>query len=117
MISENDPARLLPVIAGSQWFDTDNRPFVLRVEYPLTAEEMVAALYGAADPDDITTDDDLCGTIAVTLSLEGLPGLTDRARTIRHQELHGAIDSATFLATCRARVTALLPAAGNCDRN
>ena len=110
MINENNPARLLPVIAGSQWFDTDNRPFVLRVEYPLTAEEMVAALYGAADPDDITTDEDLCGTIAVTLSLEGLPALAARATTLRHQELRGAVDSATFLATCRARVTALLPA-------
>jgi hypothetical protein len=97
----------LPAIRGDRWFDTEHRPFVLRVEYPLTAEEMVAALYGTAEPGDITTDEDLCGSVAVTLSLEGLPGLAARASRLRHQEQHNAITSADFLATCRARVSAL----------
>jgi hypothetical protein len=38
----DDPG--LPVIGGEGWFDADGKPFVLRVEYPLTFDEMVAAV-------------------------------------------------------------------------
>jgi hypothetical protein len=97
-----------PAISGDAWFDADHRPFVLRVEYPLSAEEMVAALYGTADPQDIATVGDLYGAVAVTLSIEGLRGLAARAARIRRQEQRGGVESAAFLALCRERVTVLL---------
>ena len=98
----------LPVIGGEGWFDTGGKPFVLRVEYPLTFDEMVAAIYGTAEPADLASDEDLCGSVAVTLSLEGLPGLSARVSKLRHAEGDGSIESAVFLATCRRRVAALL---------
>jgi hypothetical protein len=98
----------LPVIGGEGWFDANGKPFVLRVEYPLTFDEMVAAIYGTADPADLVSDEDLCGTVAVTLSLEGLPGLSARVSKLRHAEGDSSIQSAVFLATCRQRVAALL---------
>jgi hypothetical protein len=106
--SGDDDMTELPVIRGDAWFDTHAKPFVLRVEYPLTLEEMVAALYGVVDHADIASDEDLCGSVAVTLSLEGLPGLSDRVQKIRRAERAGSIESVPFLATCRQRVTALL---------
>jgi hypothetical protein len=97
-----------PVIRGDGWFDADHRPFVFRVEYPLSADEMVAALYGTADVQDISTADGLYGVVAVALSIEGLPGLAARAAKIRRQEQLGRVESAAFLALCRERVAALL---------
>ena len=98
----------LPVIKGDGWFDSERKQFILCVEYPLSAEEMVAALYGAAEPGDIVTDEDLCGSVAVTLAIEGLPGLAARAQKIRQEELRGAIESPPFLTACRQQVAALL---------
>ena len=70
----NAPLRL-PVIRGARWFGPKARPFVLRVELPLTFEEVVAVLYDVVQPDEISTDEDLCGSVAVTLLIEGLPGV------------------------------------------
>jgi hypothetical protein len=98
----------LPVIRGARWFGAEHKSFVLRVEQPLTFEEMVAALYGTVEADDIATDEDVCGSVAVTLVLEGLTALERRARRIRRDEEHGTLASPAFLAICRQRVTALL---------
>ena len=84
------------------------RPFILTVEYPLSADEMVAALYGVVEAGDIASDEDLCGSVAVTLAVEGLPALSARATKIRLDEQRGTIQSVRFLAECRERVTALL---------
>jgi hypothetical protein len=102
-----EPAAGLPVISGPRWFDTENRPFVLRIECPLAFEEMVAALYGTAEAGDLASDEDLCGSIAVTLLVEGLTALRERARKIRVNERCGAIASPAFLALCRQRIAAL----------
>lgn len=98
----------LPVIAGARWFGPQIRPFVLRVEVPLTAEEMVAALYGVGQPDEIASDQELCGSVAVTLLLEGLPGVESRAIRLAQKEQCGAVESPEFLALCRQQVAALL---------
>ena len=97
----------MPVISGARWFGTRNRPLALRIECPLAFEEMVAALYGTAEPGDLASDEDLCGAVAVTLLIEGLPALRERAEKIRRDERRGAIESPAFLALCRQRVTAL----------
>jgi hypothetical protein len=105
------PVRL-PVVTGDGWFDSERKQFILYVEYPLSVEEMVAALYGVVEAHDIASDEELCGSIAVTLAIEGLPALSARATKIRLDEQRGTIQSADFLNECRERVTALLQARG-----
>lgn len=105
---EDGPEPGLPGIGGSRWFDTENRPFVLRIECPLAFDEMVAALYGAAQADEMASDEDLCGSVTVALLIEGLSILQDRAAKIRADERHSAIASPEFLAMCRQRVAALI---------
>jgi len=104
----HDTAGGLPVTSGPRWFDAENRPFVLRIECPLAFEEMVAALYGTAQPGDLASDEDLCGCVAVALSIEGLQGLRERAGKMRLDERRGAIESPAFLAMCRQQVAALI---------
>ena len=103
----DESAAGLPVISGPRWFESEDRPFVLRIECPLAFDEMVAALYWAAEGGDLASDEDLCGSIAVTLSIEGLAVLRERARKIRVNERCGAIESPEFLALCRQRIAAL----------
>ena len=98
----------LPLISGPQWFGPGEEPFVLRIEVPLTAEDMVAALYGVVQPDEISRDEDLCGNVAVTLLIEGLPGVESRAAELTRDEQNGCVESPEFLDLCRRRVTALL---------
>jgi hypothetical protein len=100
----------LPVIKGGRWFESELRPLVLRVELPLTCEEMVAALYGTVQPDEISASEDLCGCVAVTVLLEGLPALQERAARLRVSELSGGVESPEFLDLCRRRVAGLLAA-------
>jgi hypothetical protein len=104
---QGKPAVSLPVISGARWFGTGNKPLVLRIECPLAFEEMVAALYGTADAGDMASDEDLCGSVAVTLLIEGFPALRERAEKIRQDERRDAIESPAFLALCRQRITAL----------
>jgi hypothetical protein len=98
----------LPVIRGSRWFDAAGGAFVLRVECPLSFDEMVAAVYGQVEEAEIEDDEDLCGCVVVSVLLGGLPALKERVRRIRHDEMAGAIASPEFLALCRRRVAALL---------
>jgi hypothetical protein len=100
----------LPVIRGARWFGPEPRPFVLRVEVPLTCEEMVAALYGVVQPDEMTTGEDICGCVAVTVMLEGIPAVQARAARLCTSELRDGVESPEFLELCRQRVTELLAA-------
>lgn len=107
-----DSAARLPVIEGSRWFGPEPGPLVLRIELPVTCEEMVAALYGAVDPDEIASDEDLCGSVAVTLLIDGLPALKERVARLHNEEERGAVESPAFLAMCRDRVAALIRTRG-----
>jgi hypothetical protein len=98
----------LPVISGARWFGSEIRPFVLRVEVPMTFDQMVAAIYGVAQPDEIGSDEELCGSVVVTLLVEGLPGVDARAARLEQDENLGVVRSREFLSLCRQRVTALL---------
>ena len=97
----------LPVISGARWFDPVTRPVLIRIDCPITFNELVAALYTRATADDLGSAEDLCGVVAVTLLLEGLPALMEHAEQIRRDELCGAIESPAFLALCRQRAAAL----------
>ena len=105
-----DRAAAPPVIRGPRWFGPDAGPFALRIEVPVTPGLMVAALYGAAKPDDIDSDEELCGTVAVTLLIAGLPALEECAARLRSDEERGTVESPAFLARCRDRVAELLQA-------
>jgi hypothetical protein len=109
---ESVSGKLLPVVRGDGWFEAEGRPFVLRVECPLSVDEVVAALYGVVEPGDIATDEDLCGSVAVTLLLEGARSLRERVGVLRQREQLGAVESVAFLAACRERVLALLGGEG-----
>jgi hypothetical protein len=61
------------------------------VEIPLGFGEMVAALYGVAEPGEITTAEAVTGCVTVTLALEGLPALAERAARIRRAERPRAV--------------------------
>jgi hypothetical protein len=98
----------LPVIRDAEWFGPEPGPYHLRLELPLAFDEMVAALYGVVDLGDMSTTEELCGSVVVTLLLEGLPALQERATKIRIDEQHGTVESPEFLQFCRRRVTALL---------
>ena len=97
----------LPVISGARWFDSVSRPVLIHLECPLTFDEVVAALYNRADADDLASAEDLCGVVAVSLLLEGLPGLMEHAEKVRLDERRGAIESPTFLTLCRQQAAAL----------
>jgi hypothetical protein len=97
----------LPVISGARWFDPVSRPVLIRIECPLTFNEVVAALYNRADADDLASAEDLVGVVAVTLMLEGLPALMKHAEKIRMDEQRAAIVSPAFLTLCRQRAAAL----------
>jgi len=103
-----DGPAVLPVISGTRWFGPAPGKFVLRIEQPVTFDEMVAALYGVVEQDELVSDEDLCGCVAVTLLIEGLPALQARAAKLRRDEKRGAVESPAFLAICRQRVAALL---------
>ena len=95
------------MIRDARWFDPVDGAFILRVECPLTLDEMVAALYGIVEESDIDDDEDLCGSVAVTIMTVGLSALKERAAKIRRDELGGSIEAPDFLALCRRRVEAL----------
>ncbi len=70
--SQEPPCRALPALALSLppagLFDGEGRPCVVRMELPLSAGEMVAALYGEHErpaPADLETDGDVWGQIAM----------------------------------------------------
>jgi len=105
-----DRAGALPVIRGPRWFGPDTGPLLLRIEVPVMPSLMVAALYGAAQPDEIDSDEELCGTVAVNLLIAGLPALEARAARLRTDEERGTVESPAFLARCRERVAELLQA-------
>ena len=96
------------MISGPRWFDDDDAPFRLQIELPLTFEEMVAALYNVVELADIASDEDLRGSVAVTVLIDGLTALMARVSKIRQDEQRHTIESPDFLAHCRLRVAELL---------
>jgi hypothetical protein len=98
----------LPVIRGPHWFGSVPGSLIVRIDVPLPFDEVVAVLHGIAQPDDLLTDEDLVGCVAVTLLLEGLPGLEARAAKVCEDEGNDAVESPAFLSHCRERVSRLL---------
>lgn len=98
----------LPVIRGPRWFGPEPKQFVLRAEIPVTFDEMVAALYGTAGPEDLASAEALSGAVVVSVMLEGLPALGARSKKLRDDEVGTGIESPAFLSVCRRHVAALM---------
>lgn len=110
MTSEQDrrpAARVSPVLAAGSCFEADGRPHLARMELPLSAAEMVAALYGEHQrltPGDLATDDETWGHVAVAVTQEGLRAIYHRAGQISAQEGRGTLAAPQWLEFCRRRV-------------
>jgi len=93
--------------AGSGLFEGEGRPLVVRMEVPLSAGEMVAALYGEHErltQADLGTDQDVWRYVAVVVAQDGMHAIEQLADVIAEQEQRSALAAAEWLAWCRRRV-------------
>jgi hypothetical protein len=97
-----------PVLtAGSSLFDEEGRPLVVRMEVPLSAREMAAALYGEHErltQADLDTDQDVWRYVAVVIAQDGMHAIEQMADVIAEQERCGSLAAPEWLAWCRRRV-------------
>jgi len=109
-ISPDKPSVTLasPVLtAGSGVFEGEGRPYVVRMELPLSAREMVAALYGDHErlmPGDLRTDEWVWVAIALVVVQDGMVAVERLARLIEAQERSRTLAAPEWLALCRRRV-------------
>jgi hypothetical protein len=99
-----------PVI-GEGCFDAPERSYLIRTEVPVTAEILVAAIYGEREDlfdFDIADDGDLWEAIAFALAMEGFRRIEDRALSIRAEQRSGTLAAPEWLALCRRRVADLI---------
>ena len=93
--------------AGSGLFDGEGRPLVVRMEVPLSAGEMVAALYGEHErltQADLGTDQDVWRYVAVVVAQDGMHAIEQLADVIDEQERCRSLAAPEWLAWCRRRV-------------
>jgi hypothetical protein len=107
-----EPVLASPVITGPGWFDDHDpddlspRPFTLRMELPVSADLMTAALYFyQKNPPYMLDADCVWGLAAVAIVQDGLTGVEEYARIIRDEEEHGTVRHPEFLALCRRLVS------------
>lgn len=103
------PAQVVgPVISGPTWFDP--APFVVRLEHPLTFDEMVAALYSTPylTVVDIESAEDIWGYVASTVTERGMVALGGIAASIEA----GWVSEPGWLTACRQAVSALCAQTG-----
>lgn len=89
------------------WLEEEGRPHVVRIDLPLSTEEMVAALYGDRErltPVDLGSDEDVWGQIALVVIQDGLTVVDQRAALIDAQESHRTLTAPEWLTLCRRRV-------------
>ena len=93
--------------AGSGLFDGEGRPLVVRLEVPLSAGEMVAALYGEHErltQADLSTDQDVWRYVALVVAPDGMHAIEQLADVIAEQERCRSLVAPEWLAWCRRRV-------------
>jgi hypothetical protein len=109
------PTAASPVIIGPGWFDDHDRadysprPITLRMELPVSAELMAAALY--FEGQDRRSDGlapasgRVWGRVALVIVQDGLNAAEGYKRAIRDLEQHDMIRVPERLALCRQRVS------------
>lgn len=119
-------ARMMPgVVAASSvigdgCFNAPERSFLVRTEVPVTAEMLVAAVYGEREDlfdFDIADDDDLWEGIAFALVMEGFRRIEERALAIREELRSGTLAAPEWLRLCRRRVADIIGAGWQAARH
>lgn len=95
---------------GEGCFDASERPYIIRAGVPLTAEMLVAAVYGEDSlfDFDIADDEGLWEIIAFVVVREGLYRIEERALKIREEQGSGTLAAPEWLDLCRRRVAELI---------
>jgi hypothetical protein len=102
-------SQVSPVVGRANWidgFEEAAHPLTLRIEFPLSVREVVAALYhdGAwLRADDLATTADVWRCVALALTDAGMDALDDWAREIENAK-PGEIERPEWLAFVRQRV-------------
>jgi hypothetical protein len=106
VLDRPEAAPTSPAIGAGTWFERYDRPLTLRMELPLSAELMVAALYAddTITPDDLLTAEDVWGHAACALVEKGTAELEQLAAILPRQEKSGRLDAPEWLAFVRQRV-------------
>jgi hypothetical protein len=105
-----ETGRASPVLTGGSLFEGEGRPHVLQMELPLSAEEMVAALYGEhkiLQDVDLATDEEVWAHTALVVVQDGLTAVEHLADEILVQEHRRTLAAPQWLALCRRRVAEL----------
>lgn len=100
-----------PLLAGPPWYDALGRSCILRMEVPLTAGEMVAALYGEhhrLHERDLEDDIDVWMRVAVVVVQDGADRVEQLADQLADQEQAGTLAAPDWLAICRRRVAEVI---------
>lgn len=108
-----------PVI-GEGCFNAPERTFLVRADVAVTAEMLVAAIYGERDDlfdFDIADDDDLWEGIAFALVMEGFRRVEERALAIRAEQASGTLADPEWLRLCRRRVADIIGAGWQAARH
>jgi hypothetical protein len=93
--------------AGSDLPVGKGRPLAVWLEVPLSAREMVAALYGEHErlmQADLATDQDVWLYVAVVVAQDGMRAIGQLADAIDEQERYRSLTAPEWLAWCRRRV-------------
>lgn len=87
-------------------FDDDGAQAILRMDLPLSFDDLVAALYATVvtDEDLTAADEDLRSLATVGVACTGLWGIRAQSDRIRREEADGIIESPDRLVRCRQRV-------------
>lgn len=94
-------------VVGDGCFNAPERSYLVRTDVPVTAEMLVAAIYGEREDlfdFDIAGDADLWEGIAFALAMEGFRRIEDRALAIREELRSGTLADPEWLRLCRRRV-------------
>jgi hypothetical protein len=95
------------LMARSGPFDADDRPLVVRAEVPLSAWEMVAALYREYEclaQADLSTDEDVWRHVTIVVARDGQNSIEQLTDMVAEQERCHILAAPDWLAWCRQRV-------------
>ena len=97
-----------PVITGGAWLGDDDpdQSLTLQLRLPVSAEELVAALYedDQLRPVDLVQDENVWGFAAVAIVQDGLNAIQRHSDENLVAEARGTLTNPDWLATCRRRV-------------
>lgn len=108
---EPDTAPTSPLITGGTWFEATGLPCLVRMALPVSAEDMVAALYRDHSrllDADLETDEEIWSSIAIVIVQDGLYQIWRTADQICKQEQSGTLEAPDWLTYCRSRVAAVV---------